>query len=102
MVVPTYPEGGCHALGPLQVCQHHHQVVRVGHFVGLSETQRTRCSRLLRPIRLKPFHGNTAHIALYVTVKVAGGVLPYPFGAESRVTGDKFNQTPIFCCDCNI
>ena len=27
MVVPTYPEGGSHAL---QVCQHHHQVVRVG------------------------------------------------------------------------
>ena len=51
MVVPTYPEGGSHAL---QVCQHHHQVVRVGRFVGLSETQRTRCSRLLGPIRLKP------------------------------------------------
>jgi hypothetical protein len=51
MVVPTYPEGGSHAL---LVCQHHHQVVRVGRFVGLSETQRTRCSRLLRPIRLKP------------------------------------------------
>ena len=30
MVVPTYPEGGSHAL---QVCQHHHQVVRVGDFV---------------------------------------------------------------------
>ena len=71
MVVPTYLEGGSHAL---KVCQHHHQVVRVGHFVGLSETQGTRCSRLLRPIRLKPFHGNTAHSALlYVTVKVAGG-----------------------------
>ena len=52
MVVPTYPaEGGSHAL---QVCQHHHQVVRVGRFVGLSETHGTRCSRLLRPIRLKP------------------------------------------------
>ena len=38
IVVPTYPEGGSHAL---QVCQHHHQVVRVGRFVGLSETQRT-------------------------------------------------------------
>ena len=37
MVVPTYPEGGSHAL---QVCQHHHQVVRVGHFVGLSERHR--------------------------------------------------------------
>jgi hypothetical protein len=24
MVVPTYPEGGSHAL---QVCQHHHQVL---------------------------------------------------------------------------
>ena len=28
MVVPTYPEGGSHAL---QVCQHHHLVVRVDH-----------------------------------------------------------------------
>ena len=37
MVVPTYPEGGSHAL---QVCQHHHQVVRVGHFVGLSDRDR--------------------------------------------------------------
>ena len=37
MVVPTYPEGGSHAL---KVCQHHHQVVRVGHFVGLSETRK--------------------------------------------------------------
>ena len=34
MVVPTYPEGGSHAL---QVCQHRHQVVRVGDFVGLSQ-----------------------------------------------------------------
>jgi hypothetical protein len=34
MVVPTYPEGGSQAL---QVCQHHHPVVRVGHFVGLSD-----------------------------------------------------------------
>ena len=58
MVVPTYPEGGSHAL---QVCQHHHQVVRVGHFVvGLSERDPKNmvvagwCSRLLRPIRLKP------------------------------------------------
>ena len=49
MVVPTYPEGGSHAL---QVCQHHHQVVRVDHFVGLSEIGGTWCSRLLRPIRL--------------------------------------------------
>jgi hypothetical protein len=63
MVVPTYPEGGSRAL---QVCQHHHQVVRVGHCGGLSETQGTRCSRLLRPIRLKPSHGNTAHSALYM------------------------------------
>ena len=45
MVVPTCPECGSHAM---QVCQHHHQVVRVGDFVGLSETGRTRwCSRLL-------------------------------------------------------
>ena len=60
MVVPTYPEGGSHAL---KVCQHHHQVVRVGHCVGLSETQGTRCSRLHRPIRLNPetLYGMTAH-----------------------------------------
>ena len=75
MVVPTYPEGGSPAL---QVCQHHHQVVRVGHFVGLSETGRTWCSRLLstrlRPIWLKPSRRyNSAHSALYYTVKVAGG-----------------------------
>ena len=71
MVVPTYPEGGSHAL---QVCQHHHQVVRVGHFVGLSETGRTWCSRLLRPIRLKPSRYHSAPPrALYGTVKVAGG-----------------------------
>ena len=38
MVVPTYPKGGSHAL---QVCQHHHQVVQIGHCVGLSETQIT-------------------------------------------------------------
>ena len=31
MVVATYPEGGSHAL---KVCQHHHQVVRVGDFHG--------------------------------------------------------------------
>ena len=48
MVVPTYPEGGSHAL---QVCQHHHQVVRVGDCVRLSEIGGTRCSRLLRSIR---------------------------------------------------
>ena len=36
------------------MCQHHHQVVRVGHFVGLSEIGGTRCSRLHRPIRPKP------------------------------------------------
>ena len=50
MVVPTYPEGGSHAL---QVCQHLHQVVRVGDFVGLSETGRTWCSRLLRYVSNK-------------------------------------------------
>ena len=61
MVVPTYPEGGSHAL---QVCQHHHQVVRVGHFVGLAETQGTWCSRLLRPIRLKPSRYDSAQCAL--------------------------------------
>ena len=62
MVVPTYPKGGSHAL---QVCQHHHQVVRDGHFVGLSETQGTRCSRLLRPIRLKTFTVPQRSRALY-------------------------------------
>jgi hypothetical protein len=54
MVVPTYPaEGGSHAL---QVCQHHHQVVRVGRFVGLSQRlkEHTLLATVLRPIRLKP------------------------------------------------
>ena len=37
MVVPTYPEGGSRAL---QVCQHHHQVVRVGHFFGVGRDSR--------------------------------------------------------------
>ena len=62
MVVPAYPEGGSHAL---QVCRHHHQIVRVGHFVGLSETQGTRCSRLHRPIRLKPSRYHSAPRALW-------------------------------------
>ena len=66
VVVPTYPEGGNHAL---KVCQRHHQAVRVGHCDGLSETQRTRCSRLHRPIRLKPSRYHSAQD----TVKVAGG-----------------------------
>ena len=91
-----YPEGGSHAL---QVCQHHHQVVRVGHFVGLSETQRTRCSRLLRPIRLKPSR-RTAHSVRCATVKVAGGgpsvrACAVFLGAESR-DGDKFNHKPRY------
>jgi len=42
MVVPTYPEGGNHAL---KVCQHHHQVVRVGHCVGLSERLKEHVAR---------------------------------------------------------
>ena len=94
MVVPTYPEGGSRAL---QVCQHHHQVVRVGHFVGLAETQGTWCSRLLRPIRLKPSRYNSAQCALLY--REGGGrwpVRPRVRGvlrAESR-DGDKFNQTP--------
>ena len=71
MVVTTYPEGGSHAL---QVCQHHHQVVRVGRFVGLSETQGTRCSRLLRPIRLKPSRYNSAQRAL--SYREGGGRWP--------------------------
>ena len=82
MVVPTYPEGGSHAL---QVCQHHHQVVRVGRFVGLSETQRTRCSRLLRPIRLKPSRYDSAQRAL--SYREGGGrwpVRPRVRGVPSR------------------
>ena len=94
-LVQTYPEGGSHAL---QVCQHHHQVVRVGHFVGLAETQGTWCSRLLRPIRLKPSQYNSAQCALLYTVKVAGRgpsvhACAVFLRAESR-DGDKFNQTP--------
>jgi hypothetical protein len=62
VVVPTCPECGSHAL---QVCQHHHQVVRVGHFVGLSETQRTRCTRLHRPIWLRPSRYHSTQRALW-------------------------------------
>ena len=101
MVVPTYPEGGSHAL---QVCQHHHQVVRVGHFVGLAETQGTWCSRLLRPIRLKPSRYHSAKRALWYRkgggpwpvrprVRGAGAVF---LRAESR-DGDKLGQTPYRC-----
>ena len=96
MVVPTYPEGGSHAL---KVCQHHHQVVRVGRFVRLSETQRTRCSRLLRPIRLKPSRYNSAQRALLY--REGGGrwaVRPHAcavfLGAEIRVMGT--NSTKPF------
>ena len=78
MVVPTYPEGGSRAL---QVCQHHHQVVRVGHFVGLAETQGTWCSRLLRPIRLKPSRYHSAKRALWY--REGGG----PWPVRPRVRG---------------
>ena len=95
MVVPTYPEGGNNAL---KVCQHYHQVVRVGHCVGLSETQGTRCSRLHRPIRLKPSRSHSAQCAL--CDREGGGRWPVrprvrrvPSRAESR-DGDKLGQTP--------
>ena len=42
MVVPTYPEGGSHAL---KVCKHHHQVVRVGRFVRLSQRLKEHVAR---------------------------------------------------------
>jgi hypothetical protein len=74
MVVPTYPEGGSHAL---QVCQHHHQglcLVRVGRFLSGS------CQRLKEHVARDcsgrfgwNLHGKTARSALYLTVKVAGG-----------------------------
>jgi hypothetical protein len=93
-----YPEGGSHAL---QVCQHHHQVVRVGHFVGsLSGCQRRKehvardCSGRFG----RNLHGRTAHSVRCATVKVAGGgpsvhACAVFLGAESR-DGDKFNQNP--------
>jgi hypothetical protein len=71
MVVPTYPEGGSHAL---QVCQHHHQVVRVGHFVGLS--QRSERNTLLATAPAAADWAETFTVydsGLYHTVKVAGG-----------------------------
>ena len=56
-------ESGCNT----SVCQHHHQqVVRVGAFVGLSEIGGTRCSRLHRPIRLKPSRSHSAHTTVCV------------------------------------
>ena len=71
MVVPTYPEGGSHAL---QVCQHHHQ--------GLCESAALSgsCQRLKEHVARDcsgrfgwNLHGKTARSALYLTVKVAGG-----------------------------
>jgi hypothetical protein len=71
----TYPEGGSHAL---QVCQHHHQVVQVGHFVRLSETQGTRCSRLARLFR--PIFAaetfSTVHTAHGVTQRTERAMVP--------------------------
>ena len=89
-LVQTYPEGGSHAL---QVGQHHHQVVRVGHFVGLAQrlNQGTWCSsRLLRPIRLKPSR----------SLGVAGGG-PSVHGTRARCSfvlrdGDKLGPKPAF------
>ena len=43
-----------------------YQVVRVGHCVGLSEIGGTRCSRLHRPIRLKPSRSHSAQCALWL------------------------------------
>ena len=65
MVVPTYREGGSNAL---KVCQHHHQVVRVGN--GVSGCQRLKehvardCPTVHRPIRLKPSRYHSAQRAL--------------------------------------
>ena len=100
MVVPTYPEGGSHAL---QVCQHHHQVVRVGHFVGLAETQGTWCSRLLRPIRLKPSQYNSAQCALLY--REGGGrwpVRPRVRGVLSRriARWGQIGPNPNCSCEC--
>ena len=77
----TYPDGGSLAL---QVCQHHHQIVRVADrsrplIVGLSETQGTRCSRLLRRIRLKPsfFHSRRVpHLPQVSTQRALYGTVP--------------------------
>ena len=58
MVVPTYPEGGSHAL---QVCQQHHHQVALCESATVSDCQRDSKNTLLataiRPIRLKPVHG---------------------------------------------
>jgi hypothetical protein len=74
--------------------------IRLCESATLSETQGTRCSRLLRPSRLKPSRSHTAHSVRCATVKVAGGgpsvhACAMFLGAKSR-HGDKFNQTPGF------
>ena len=108
MVVPTYPEGGSHAL---QVCQHHHQVVRVGRFVGLSEFRDSK-NTLLATAPADSAETFTVRqraarsYALYLTVKVAGGgpsvhACAVFFRAKSR-HGDKFNQTPYSVKYCTV
>ena len=105
MVVPTYPEGGNLAL---KVCQHHHQVVRVGHFVGLSETGRTWCSRDCSGRFGRNLHGRTAHTVCAVRPSREGGgrwpasvqhACAVFFRAKSR-HGDRFNLPPTPCRVC--
>jgi hypothetical protein len=67
MVVPTYPEGGSHAL---KVCQHYHQVVRVSHFVG---TQRDSKNMLLATA---PADSAEAFTVTAITARTARSMLP--------------------------
>jgi hypothetical protein len=105
MVVPTYPEGGSHAL---KVCQHHHQVARLRESAALSGCQRDSKNTLLAiapadSAETLTVTQRSAQRALCATVKVVGGG-PRPstrvrgvlFRAKSRA-GDKFNvKPPVF------
>ena len=76
MVVPTYLEGGNNALN---VCQQYHQVVRVGHCAGLSETHHSRNTSLATApadSAVKPSRSHTRAQCAPVrpSWKVAGGV----------------------------
>jgi hypothetical protein len=55
MVVPTYPEGGNHALKVCQLLAPPSGCARESAAVsGCQDSKNTLCSRLHRPIRLKP------------------------------------------------
>ena len=99
MVVPTYPEGGSHAL---QVCQHHLTTIRLCECRQLCRVGRDSKNMLLATAPANSAETFTVpqrtDSALYGTVGVAGGgpsvhACAMFLHAESR-DGDKLGQTP--------